>query len=212
MARGTLAPGSRLVNRTLAKSLKVSQTPVREAIGRLISEGVAELVPGAGAFVRRVEFEDLLQLYDLRELIEPFAAGAAAKNASEYELDDLANTCADWRDLVLTIGKSKKPATDAQVQRWNDNEEKFHRVILSASRNRFLKSIAENLRLLTAAFHLQRQTPRLLTPRSTSNTLREHLMILKAVRERDSAAAERLMLKHIRNGREQVIIALRQKP
>src|SRR4051812_47800858 len=120
VARGQLAPGSRLVNRTLAKSLKVSQTPVREAIGRLISEGVAELVPGAGAFVRRVELDDLMQLYDLRELIEPFAAGAAAKNASEYERASLAETCADWRDLVSTIGKSKKAASDEQVQRWND--------------------------------------------------------------------------------------------
>jgi DNA-binding GntR family transcriptional regulator len=211
VANGDLAPGARLVNRSLAKSLKVSQTPVREALGRLISEGVAEAVPGAGAFVRKVELDDLMQLYDLRELIEPFAAGAAARNASDFERAALADVCADWRELVTAIGKSKRPPGDALVQRWNDNEERFHRLILTASRNRFLRSSAENLRLLTAAFHVQRQTPRLLTPRSTLVTLREHAAIVNAVRRRDEKAAEQLMLKHIRNGRQQVMSAIRGK-
>jgi DNA-binding GntR family transcriptional regulator len=152
-----------------------------------------------------------MQLYDLRELIEPFAAGAAASNASEYERAALAEICADWRDLVARIGRSRKPPGDELVRRWNDNEEQFHRVILAGSRNRFLKSIAENLRLLTAAFHVQRNTPRLLTSRSTAATLREHVAIVNAVRRRDSQTAERLMRKHIRNGRQQVLRALRSQ-
>ncbi|HEY2587155.1 MAG TPA: GntR family transcriptional regulator [Tepidisphaeraceae bacterium] len=67
VVRGELGAGARLVNRPLARSLKVSQTPVREAIGRLVAEGVAQVVPGAGAFVREVTAEELGQLYDLRE-------------------------------------------------------------------------------------------------------------------------------------------------
>jgi DNA-binding GntR family transcriptional regulator len=206
MSRGELWPGSRLVNRPLARSLKVSQTPVREAIGRLVAEGVAEVIPGAGAFVRQVTAEELAQLYDLRELIEPFAAAAAARNASEAELAGLTGVCAEWRRLAS--GRAQNGLAD----KWNDGEERFHGLVLAASRNRFLKSFADNLRLLTGAFLVQRRLPRLLTARAMKVALREHEQIVGAIRRRDAGVAEQLMRRHVRNGREQVLALMADQP
>jgi DNA-binding GntR family transcriptional regulator len=207
MSRGELRPGSRLVNRPLARSLKVSQTPVREAIGRLVAEGVAEIVPGAGAFVRQVTAGDLAQLYDLRELIEPFAAAAAARNASEAQVAELAGVCAEWRRLA-----SGRAAGAGLADRWNDGEEQVHGLVLAASRNRFVKSFADNLRLLTGAFLVQRRLPRLLTARSMKVALREHEQIVGAIRGRDAGAAEELMRRHVRNGREHVLALMASPP
>lgn len=206
MSRGELRPGARLVNRPLAKSLKVSQTPLREAIGRLVAEGVAEVIPGAGAFVRHVGAEELAQLYDLRELIEPFAAAAAARNASEGEIAELSRICAEWRKLA------SRRSGDDWVDQWTDGEERFHGLVLAASRNRYLKSITENLRLLTGAFLVHRQLPRLMTAKSMAVTLREHVQIVDAVRARDADAAAELMRQHVRNGREQVLARLTDRP
>jgi DNA-binding GntR family transcriptional regulator len=202
MSRGELRPGSRLVNRPLAKSLKVSQTPIREAIGRLVAEGVAEVIPGAGAFVRQVGADELGQLYDLRELIEPFAAAAAARNASESEVAELSRICGEWRKLVA------RRTGNGWVDHWTDGEERFHGLVLAASRNRYLKSIAENLRLLTGAFLVHRQLPRLMTARSMAVTLREHVQIVDAIRDREPDTAADLMRQHVRNGREQVLARL----
>ena len=89
LTRGDLAPGTRLVNRSLAKELGISFTPLREAINQLASEGLVEYVPGGGAFVRRLDRHQLAQLYDLREALEPFAAAEAAKHITEHELEEL---------------------------------------------------------------------------------------------------------------------------
>ena len=67
---GELQPGDRLVTRVLAEKIGVSLAPVREAIFRLSSEGLVEHVPGAGAFVRTPQAQDLEELYVLREAVE----------------------------------------------------------------------------------------------------------------------------------------------
>ena len=74
------APGKPLVNRTLADEIGVSVMPVREAINRLTSEGLVEHVPGAGAFVRKVDREQLNHLHVLRDALEGCAAGEATRN------------------------------------------------------------------------------------------------------------------------------------
>ena len=75
---GELGPGDRLVNRALAKQLGTSFIPVREAISRLASEGLVKQVAGAGAFVRSFDRQEISEIYDVRELFEPFAAAQAA--------------------------------------------------------------------------------------------------------------------------------------
>ena len=90
---GDLPPGARLVNRTLAAELGTSTIPVREAISRLVSEGVLELTPGAGASVRAPEPNELGELYDVRAALEVLAATEAARFADEHLLAELRGIC-----------------------------------------------------------------------------------------------------------------------
>ena len=86
---GNLAPGTRLVTRTLAAKMGTSLNPVREALGRLASEGIVEHVPGAGAFVRQLGRHEIEEIYGMREALEPYAAEQAARLATVEELDEL---------------------------------------------------------------------------------------------------------------------------
>src|SRR5437879_11262961 len=84
---GELAPGEPLVERTLADRLSVSRTPVREAIFRLEREGLVEAVDGKGAFVASYAIDDLIEIYQIREGLEPLAARLSCPHLLDADLD-----------------------------------------------------------------------------------------------------------------------------
>ncbi|MBP7933331.1 MAG: GntR family transcriptional regulator [Phycisphaerae bacterium] len=209
LVRGELQAGQRLVNRVIAKELRVSQTPLREAINRLVSEGVFEFVPGAGAYVHQIDFQELLQLYDLREHLEPFAARRAARHITDAELLEMEAICADWRRIARHIrDEGRTSATPDEMLRWNDNEERFHALLLLASRNRWLTAIVGNLRLLAMAFAVQRQNPQMLSLRAAAITWRDHARIVRTLRSGDEEQAEQMMRRHVAFGRSFVLESL----
>jgi DNA-binding GntR family transcriptional regulator len=212
LATGELRSGQRIVNRTVAKQLKVSQTPLREALNRLASEGIVEYVPGAGAYVSTISRQELLDLYDLREHIEPFAAAQAARQITEAEILELHSLCDDWLRIARTIrDEHRTAATPDEMAQWNDNEERFHALLLDASRNRWLVKIAKNLRLLSFAFAVQRKSPQLLGVHEAAVTWRDHLRITRALVRRDAVATESIVRQHIATGRQHVVRAFRSE-
>jgi DNA-binding GntR family transcriptional regulator len=213
LASGELRAGQRIVNRTVAKELKVSQTPLREALNRLASEGVVEYIPGAGAYVSSISRQELLDLYDLREHIEPFAAAQAARQITEAEILELHNLCDDWLRIARAIRDDhRSKANPEEMARWNDNEERFHALLLDASRNRWLVRIVKNLRVLSFAFAVQRQSPQLLGLHEAAITWRDHLRIVRSLERRDAEGAERIVQKHIATGRGHMVRAFRSHP
>src|SRR5438093_10646173 len=76
---GRLAPGERLREVALAKQLGISATPVREALARLQQEGLVQVEPRRGAVVPRLGTHDIMEVYELRELLEANAARRAAE-------------------------------------------------------------------------------------------------------------------------------------
>lgn len=106
---GRLAPGERLKEVELANELGISRTPVREALLVLQTEGLVEAVPNRGATVRTHTAEDLDDLYQLRALLEGYAARRAATRITQDVVDRLLTSCErfdglqddhDLRDLV----------------------------------------------------------------------------------------------------------------
>jgi DNA-binding GntR family transcriptional regulator len=95
---GDLAPGRRLKAEELADQLRTSRTPVREAFALLAREGLVELEPRRGASVRAFDPADLMDLYQVRQLIEPYAARRAATRLGEAELVHLEDLCAAAED------------------------------------------------------------------------------------------------------------------
>ncbi len=120
---GRLAPGRRLKEEELARELGISRTPVREALLMLESEGLVELIPKRGASVRAYAVDDLDDMYQLRALLEGYAARRAATRISPEDVARLEESCARFDRLR---------AEDDLLELVKENLF-FHNVILEAA-------------------------------------------------------------------------------
>jgi len=212
LVRAELRPGQRLVTRTLAEEIGVSLAPVREALYRLATEGLVEHVPGAGAFVRSADPQDLDELYVLRDAVESCAAAEAARYIADDQLADLDAIVDDWCDIAAAIAHNLSGhATRAQLDRWLDNEEQFHDILVRASRNRLLAKVISDHRAISAVFEAQRDDPALLTREVAERTCRDRRGLMDALRDRDPATARQLTSDQIQKGKRTVLAFLRQR-
>ena len=206
LSRGELPPGKRLVNRSLAEEIGVSVIPVREAIHRLASEGLVEHMPGAGAFVRKTNRQDLDNLYVLRDALESCAAGEAARYISESQLEELELLLNRARETLHLIQQQPKGhATKKQLDRWLDDEQEFHQRLFEAARNPLLEKVVDEHRAISEIFEAQRLDPRLLTVEVAEQTCRSKSDLLDAIRARDPIRARQLMSQQIQQGRKTVL-------
>jgi DNA-binding GntR family transcriptional regulator len=209
---GKLTPGERLVTRNLAEEIGISLAPVREAISRLASEGLVEHVPGAGAFVREISRQDLEELYTLRDAIESCAASEAAKFATDSQLEEMDLIVEQWCSLAEEIVASpKKRATKSQLDKWLDNEQAFHAILMEASRNRLLAKVIDDHRAISFVFDAQRSTPTLLTAELAERTSQGKKDIMTALHNRDAELARKLMSQQIQQGKKTVLEFLRKQ-
>lgn len=131
--RGDYVPGERLREEEVGARLNLSRTPVREALRRLEAEGIVEHQPRSGAVVRRLSHAEVVELYEMRVVLERTAAEMAAKHGTEAEFDTLAT-------LNRQIAEERSnPARAAAIN------QAFHRGLYLAGRNRFLLDAARGL-------------------------------------------------------------------
>lgn len=177
---GALVPGARLREVDLAARFGISRTPVREALRLLESEGLVVHLPRQGASLRQLAHAEVVELYEMRAVLEGTAARLAARAATGVELAELSALNAD-----LAQAPAGAPAQALNRQ--------FHRTLLDAARNRFL---------IRAMQGLQR-TMLILGPTTlaeadrASLALAEHGAVLEALAARDGAAAEAAMRAHV---------------
>lgn len=95
---GYLKVGEPLSENRLSKEIGVSRTPVREALRALTQEGYVDIVPGRGAFVSELSLEDAKEIYDIRRLLDPFAALSAIQRIPDDEIGALEKA---WRDIQV---------------------------------------------------------------------------------------------------------------
>jgi DNA-binding GntR family transcriptional regulator len=87
---GELQPGSRIGQEQLAEQFGTSRIPVREALKRLESDGLVSLVPNSGAWVAKLDLSECIEIYKIRERLEPLALSEAVAHMTEEEIDELA--------------------------------------------------------------------------------------------------------------------------
>jgi len=130
---GEYGPGYSLRIEHLAETLQISPTPIREALHRLQSLGLAEYTPHRGTRVTDLNLDDLRDLYQARLVIEPFAVAKAAESFSEKD-GKTAKHCLD----LMAAAHKRGDYSEA----WNFHSE-FHFVIYNAARSQWLiKAIA----------------------------------------------------------------------
>lgn len=183
---GRYAPGTRLTEDELAADLGVSRTPVREAVRQLQSEMLLAAVPRFGLTVAVTTMSDLEEIFEVRWLVEGYAARLAAKRITKGEL--LALASASER-----IAEAAAAGDRAAVVRGNIQ---FHRQILDAAHNRRLllvsRSLMDALEFAIGRLRLTR----------TDGMVTEHGRIVAALQSGDADAAEAAAREHVLGGLE----------
>ena len=130
---GEFKPGDRLREEEIGSQLELSRTPIREALRRLESDGIVEHRPRQGAVIRRLDHAEVVELYEMRVVLERTAAELAAKHGSAAEFDTLE---------YLNLQIDKERSNTAKAAAINQD---FHRCLYMACRNRFLMESARAL-------------------------------------------------------------------
>ncbi|MDQ2783846.1 MAG: GntR family transcriptional regulator [Chloroflexota bacterium] len=188
---GAFAAGARLDEQSLAMELGVSRTPIREAIGKLTTEGLVEYRPYQGNFVRAFNAKQVNDLYEVRKSLESLAVRLAVSRITDAQIDEV--------DAILGDVQRAREAGDMAA--YGAADRRFHRAIAAFSEN---ETLGESLDRLD----LQIQVVRAVAnhdPGVVARTAAERPRILAALRARDATGAALLMEEHIEDVRRSVV-------
>lgn len=176
-------PGERVNEVKLANQLKVSRTPVRAALNRLVSEGLLTMVPNKGFYRQPIDIDAIRSLFELRSAVEVLAVRLFCERATEEEMARLDE---EWTSFL----QARPNLTARQIVQ---HDEAFHEAIAEGSRNlealRLLRDLNSRIRFLRVVA-LERDNCK-------SVTSVEHGQILAEIKARDADAAVALMSTHI---------------
>jgi DNA-binding GntR family transcriptional regulator len=200
---GELGPGTFLDEVQLAEEMKISRTPLREALKVLTAEGLVRHEPRRGCFVNEVTEQDLDEIFPVIALLEGRCAFEAARNATD----------ADLAALEVLHDKLNKHAKARRINDYYDANFAIHEAIITLANNRWLAVITDlrkivklgvitDLRKIVKLARLQQ----LHAPGRLEQSLSEHMTVFAALRARDAEGAEAAMRTHLTRQR----VALRE--
>lgn len=190
-----LQPGSKLLVRELAQQLGISHTPVKEALARLVGEGLVQVVPRKGAYVTLLTIRDVVEIYELREALEGLAAAKTAVMITEGQLAEIAGYLHDGKSCVV----------NNEVKCYSDVDILFHSAIAKASGN---KRLLEALKKLQSQVRLLMATSASL-PGRPQRSIQQHEQIYEAIRRRDPNGADEAIRYHVKEAREVIVSYLK---
>jgi DNA-binding GntR family transcriptional regulator len=187
--RGVYPPGTRLRQEELAGQYGASRVPVREALRILESDGLVTTVANAGAWIARLSLDECVELYQVRERIEPLLLRYSLPNLDDVAVDRLAELAVQMRD-------------SDDLEQFLALDREFHLGSYAGATTSFLGATVE--RLWNTTQHYRRAFTRLMDDGNHRIIHDEHHMLVAAIRDRDSEEAERVLLGHIRRTRRQL--------
>ena len=178
---GKLKMGEKLNTEELARQLGVSRMPIREALKSLEKMGLAESIPYVGVKLVSLEQEDVLQIYLMRQLLEPLAAGEACKKITEEQIHELEEIHKEYVPIV--------EADEIDAKKLYLQNRKFHFAIYSISEMDRVCAMIESLWDTLSFFKLIYGRDVIKNTNGAKNMIGEHQGYIDALKDRD---AERL--------------------
>lgn len=194
---GIFKPGEKLREEKLASIFNISRTPIREAIRQLTVEGLLIYNPNRGVSVRSYTVDDVRDAYNLRALVEGYAASLAAQNKNSKLIIQLDEANQRYQSIIgnrLRVGEKE---TDAMLQANSD----FHGTIVTMAKNNYIKNVLDSLvaiPVLYRGFYW-------FDEEELKTSFKDHNEIIKAIKNNDSEQAKSLMSTHLFTGRDRVI-------
>jgi DNA-binding GntR family transcriptional regulator len=180
---GELTPGMFLDEIQLAEQMKISRTPLREALKVLTAEGLVRHEPRRGCFVNEVTEQDLDEIFPVIALLEGRCAFEAAQHATDADLAALE----DLHDKLSRHAKAKR------INEYYATNFAIHEAIIALAGNRWLAGVIGDLRKIVKLARLQQ----LHAPGRLEQSLSEHLAVFAALKARDPEGAEAAMRTHL---------------
>lgn len=182
--RSQYAPGQRLIEADLTRDFGVSRGPLREAFRRLSAEGLVQIVPHRGAVVRRLSFNETIELFQIRTALECLAVQLAADRI------DLDGNRVHFKEAIQPIWNDAPRASGAT---YHEENRRFHQAILDICGNKQLADLSRQLQLPLIMLQLSG----VMTSEMYADSVKEHRAIASAILAGDAKRAERAMRKHL---------------
>lgn len=188
---GNYAPGQRLIEADLQRATGASRGPIREAMRRLAAEGLVEIQHQKGARVRRLTRREIENLYDVREILEGYAASCAAAKSDDPT----------FRAGLTKLERQFKKDFDGSPRTYMDYNERFHAFIVGQSGNVDLVRLISELHVPIFMLRLYHIIDHSFIRRAHA----EHSEITRHLLLGDAPRAGRSMRKHIRSTKATVL-------
>ena len=206
IASGELKPEVPISELVLAEELKMSRTPIREALSQLVAEGLLDQTPNRGTLVVQLGRQGIVDLYELREALEVYSARKAAQlPLRSIDLQRWQDLSDEIRHLKSELEKSGKTTLNAeQMHRFVASDLSFHNMLMRMAANGRILKVVNETRLLIRIFAIRR-------PGYDAATLerihQQHDAIIQAVTGHDLEPATQLLTDHIRTSLEESLDA-----
>jgi DNA-binding GntR family transcriptional regulator len=188
-------PGHRLTEEALCAEFKVSRSPVREALGMLVENGLIDKKARHGYSVRRLDLQEINDLYDVRLVLELAVIERVCEKGMQPQ--EVARLEEYWRGLHDQL--------PCMAEHLAESDEEFHEILADAAGNRTLRQMLD---YVDKRIHFVRLAD-ITNPDRLRTTCLDHLAILRAVRERNPALGAEAVRRNIEWGRGNVEAALK---
>ena len=180
--RGELKPGTKLTEPELATRLGISRTPIRESFRQLESEGFLTVIPRKGAVVSNITRKDIEDFFELKSLLEGYAARIAAEKMTEKDVDKLIQINKELADC----------AENNNYERFFTKNEEFHNYFLTLCGNEKLVEIRDTMVKRFLGFRMAA----LSMPGRLMESVKQHEQAIKAFKKGDGRLAEAVLVEH----------------
>jgi DNA-binding GntR family transcriptional regulator len=197
---GDYPPGHPLMTELLANEIKVSRTPVRDALRKLETDGLVTIQAHLGASVKKMQLKEFREMCDMRLALESHAAGLAALNRTEADLNEIHFALEGMRRLTLEITSSadEQPLLGELVR----EDVRFHIAVMTAAKNELMKKEILRLHLVNRVVSGSGGGEKSGVKKTESDARRravldKHNDIYTAIARSDAPAAKREMEFHL---------------
>jgi len=200
---GVINPGERITIEQIAAELGISRTPVREALKALEVDGIVSLLPRRGAVVESMALEEMVHRYEIRSMIEGYAAWLACRHDAEGVGRKLMEKCDALESAMARVDIEDI----AQVRELGELNQQFHRIVRDACQSDIVIRMLESFRNpLTFTIYYWSNKAR------QETSLAIHREISRAFLAKKPVLARKLMARHLLEARDQFMHMERKRP
>ncbi|HZK53809.1 MAG TPA: GntR family transcriptional regulator [Desulfosporosinus sp.] len=186
-----LKPGYKITQEELSSVLGISTTPIREAIKRLEVEGLIQIIPRVGAYVSKFSEKDVVDTYNLREMLEGFAGKLSCSLLKEE----------DFEHLQILVTKAREAARAKAIIPYSANASDFHLYIVEKCGNERLITFYKNIYSLIKIIRYQN----LQLPNDIDVDFKEHINIINVLQNENPEKVEYFLREHVRGVKERIL-------